>query len=88
LLLECVPTSLAKRVTEAVKVPVIGIGAGNVTDGQVLVMHDLLGITQGHRPKFVKDFMVEASDILGAFRAYDLAVKEGSFPSPEHSFGG
>ena len=87
LLLECVPTELARRVTESVKVPVIGIGAGNVTDGQVLVMHDLLGITKGHKPKFVKNFMPESDSILEAFQSYDRQVKDGTFPSPEHSFG-
>ena len=87
LLLECVPTELARRVTEAVSVPVIGIGAGNVTDGQVLVMHDLLGITKGHKPKFVKNFMAEASSILEAFECYDRQVKDGSFPGPDQSFG-
>jgi len=87
LLLECVPTELARRVTESVKVPVIGIGAGNVTDGQVLVMHDLLGITKGHKPKFVKSFMPESDSILEAFQSYDRQVKDGTFPSPEHSFG-
>lgn len=87
LLLECVPTALARRVTKSVNVPVVGIGAGNVTDGQVLVMHDLLGITKGHKPKFVKNFMAESSSILAAFETYDRQVKDGSFPAPEHSFG-
>lgn len=88
LLLECVPTSLAKAVTEAVSVPVIGIGAGNVTDGQVLVMHDLLGISSGHKPKFVKDFMADSDSIQEAFKRYNQDVKSGEFPGPEHSFGG
>lgn len=87
ILLECVPTDLAQKITEAVSAPVIGIGAGNVTDGQVLVMHDLLGITQGHRPKFVKNFMEGAENIQAAFKAYDEAVKTAAFPAPEHSFG-
>lgn len=87
LLLECVPTELARDISERASIPVIGIGAGNVTDGQVLVMHDLLGITAGHRPKFVKDFMAESASILEAFRHYDQSVKNGSFPGPEHSFG-
>lgn len=88
ILLECVPTSLAELITKNVSVPVIGIGAGNVTDGQVLVMHDLLGVTTGHKPKFVKNFMEEASSILGAFEAYDKAVKSGEFPSADYSFSG
>ena len=87
LLLECVPAPLAERITNSVSAPVIGIGAGNVTDGQVLVMHDMLGITSGHKPKFVKDFMTDATSIQDAFSAYDQAVKDGSFPAKEHSFG-
>jgi len=85
-LLECVPTGLAQKITEAVSVPVIGIGAGNVTDGQVLVMHDLLGISGGHKPKFVKNFMAESTSISDAFSRYDQAVKCGDFPSPDFSF--
>src|SRR5690606_42034125 len=81
LLLECVPSPLAKKITESVKVPVIGIGAGPDTDGQVLVMHDILGIGAGRRPKFVKNFLAESGSIQGAFKAYVDAVKTGSFPS-------
>jgi len=87
-LLECVPTSLAELITQKVKVPVIGIGAGNVTDGQVLVMHDLLGVSSGHKPKFVKNFMAQASSIQDAFAQYDQAVKSGDFPSADYSFSG
>lgn len=86
LLLECVPAALAEIITREVRVPVIGIGAGNVTDGQVLVMHDMLGITSGHRPKFVKNFMAGASSIQDAFQRYHQAVKSGEFPTAEHSF--
>ncbi len=86
LLLECVPTALGQRITESVDVPVIGIGAGPHTDGQVLVMHDLLGIGSGRRPKFVKDFMTETGSIQGAFKAYVAAVKSGAFPDSAHSF--
>jgi len=88
ILLECVPTSLAELITKKVKVPVIGIGAGNVTDGQVLVMHDLLGISGGHKPKFVKNFMADASSIQDAFTRYNEAVKNGDFPSEDYSFSG
>ncbi|MFT6122218.1 MAG: 3-methyl-2-oxobutanoate hydroxymethyltransferase [Oleiphilaceae bacterium] len=88
ILLECVPTSLAELITKKVKVPVIGIGAGNVTDGQVLVMHDLLGVSTGHKPKFVKNFMAEASSIQDAFVRYNDAVKNGNFPSEDYSFSG
>lgn len=86
LLLECVPSLLAQEVTEAVDIPVIGIGAGAATDGQVLVLHDMLGLNPGHTPKFVKNFMVGADSIQTALHNYVSAVKDGSFPAPEHSF--
>lgn len=86
LLLECVPTALAKRITDALNIPVIGIGAGPHTTGQVLVMHDLLGISP-IKPKFVKNFLPESENgIAGAIKAYADAVKDGSFPAPEHCF--
>ncbi|QKT02850.1 3-methyl-2-oxobutanoate hydroxymethyltransferase [Ectothiorhodospiraceae bacterium 2226] len=86
LVLECVPAALAAQVTQALEIPVIGIGAGAGCDGQVLVLYDMLGITPGKRPSFVHDFMSEAGDVPGAVRAYVQAVKEGRFPGPEHSF--
>jgi 3-methyl-2-oxobutanoate hydroxymethyltransferase len=89
LLLECVPIALGKEVTERLDVPVIGIGAGPNTDGQIMVMHDLLGITPPSIkvPKFVKNFMGEGDGtIAGAFKAYAEAVRDGSFPAPEHCF--
>lgn len=87
LLLECVPSALAKEITEAVKIPVIGIGAGAGTDGQVLVMHDMLGLSlSGRSPKFVKNFLEGQPDIQSAFAAYVKAVKDGTFPGPEHGF--
>ncbi|UZW75354.1 3-methyl-2-oxobutanoate hydroxymethyltransferase [Alkalimarinus sediminis] len=86
ILLECVPSELANKLTKSISAPVIGIGAGAGTDGQVLVMHDLLGITPGRRPKFVKDFMAESNSIEGAIKAYVEAVKTGQFPGSEHSF--
>ena len=64
----------------------IGIGAGPDTDAQVLVMHDMLGITPGRPPRFVKNFMAETGDIQTAFAAYATAVKDGSFPAAEHCF--
>lgn len=85
-LLECVPSELGKQITQALDVPVIGIGAGADTDAQVLVMHDMLGITQGRPPKFVKNFMAETDSIEAAFKAYATAVKDGSFPAAEHGF--
>lgn len=87
ILLECVPSELAAQITQAVRVPVIGIGAGPATDGQVLVLHDMLGLSlTGRVPKFVRNFMANQADIPGALRAYVSAVKDGSFPAPEHGF--
>ncbi|MGM3191875.1 3-methyl-2-oxobutanoate hydroxymethyltransferase [Dickeya dadantii subsp. dieffenbachiae] len=86
LVLECVPVSLAQRVTDALSIPVIGIGAGNVTDGQILVMHDALGVTGGHTPKFARNFMAEAADIRAAVRLYVQEVERGTFPDEKYSF--
>ena len=77
---------LAKRITEALAIPVIGIGAGNVTDGQILVMHDAFGITGGHIPKFAKNFLAETGDIRAAVRQYMAEVESGVYPGEEHSF--
>lgn len=84
-LLECVPASLAERITKAVKVPVIGIGAGNVTDGQILVMHDMFGISANYMPKFSKNFLAQTGDIRTAVTQYIEDVKSGDFPSPDHT---
>lgn len=87
LVLECVPTPLAAEITAAVPVPTIGIGAGPQCDGQVLVLHDFLGLDSGHRrPKFVKDFLAEGGSVAGAVRAYVEAVHDGTFPDAEHSY--
>lgn len=90
LVLECIPSSLGRRITEISPVPVIGIGAGPDTDGQILVLQDILNIspmvTVGHTPRFVKNFMNSASDIESAIRAYVHEVKSGAYPSAEHSF--
>ncbi len=86
LVLECVPVELAKRITEALAIPVIGIGAGNVTDGQILVMHDAFGITGGHIPKFAKISLAETGDIRAAVRQYMAEVESGVYPGEEHSF--
>lgn len=85
-LLECVPAALAKQVTAAVSVPVIGIGAGADCDAQVLVLYDMLGITPGKRPKFSHDFLAGQGSIAAAVRAYVDAVKTGHFPTPEQSY--
>lgn len=86
LLLECVPAALAREITSSVKVPVIGIGAGRDCDGQILVLYDMLGITRGRIPKFVKDFLPENKSVSDAIAAYLRAVKAGEFPGPEHEF--
>ncbi len=90
LLLECVPAQMGKENTEQFpEIPVIGIGAGHETDGQVLVVQDMLGLTFGRVAKFVRNFMKEQSGetaILDAFKAYHAAVKDGSFPAPEQTF--
>ncbi|PJG59983.1 3-methyl-2-oxobutanoate hydroxymethyltransferase [Aeromonas cavernicola] len=86
LVLECVPTALAERITKALRIPVIGIGAGPTTDGQILVMHDAFGITSGYVPKFTKNFLAETGDMRAAVRLYVQQVSEGSFPGPEHCF--
>lgn len=86
LLLECVPSDLARHITEQAGIPVIGIGAGPDTDAQVLVNYDMLGLTQGHVAKFVRNFMTETGDYREAIQAYVSAVKDGLFPGPEHSF--
>ncbi|MDN6682932.1 MAG: 3-methyl-2-oxobutanoate hydroxymethyltransferase, partial [Enterobacterales bacterium] len=86
LVLECVPAALAKTITEALRIPVIGIGAGKDTDGQILVMHDALGITGGHTPKFAKNFLAGQSDIRAAIRLYIEEVEQGLYPAAEHTF--
>lgn len=86
LVLECVPRDLAAEISRRLMIPVIGIGAGVDCDGQVLVVYDMLGITSGRRPRFVKDFMPEAGSVPAAVSAYVRAVKEKSFPAEEHSF--
>ncbi|GAA4649007.1 3-methyl-2-oxobutanoate hydroxymethyltransferase [Kistimonas scapharcae] len=86
LLLECVPTQLAREITMAVNIPVIGIGAGPDTDGQVLVIYDMLGMTAGRRPRFVKNFMTDSGSPQAAVAAFVSDVKENRFPGPEHGF--
>lgn len=86
LVLECVPATLGEEVSRALDIPVIGIGAGPGCDGQVLVLHDMLGLGFGKRPRFVKDFLAETSGIASAVRAYAAAVREGTFPADEHGF--
>jgi 3-methyl-2-oxobutanoate hydroxymethyltransferase len=87
LVLECVPTPVAAAITADLAIPTIGIGAGPRCDGQVLVLHDLLGLDGGHRrPKFVKDFLADGGSVAGAVAAYVAAVRDGSFPDAAHSY--
>lgn len=86
LVLEMVPATLAKQITAQLAVPTIGIGAGVDCDGQVLVMHDMLGAYPGKTPKFVRNFLEGATSVQEAFTRYVQAVKNGSFPAREHSF--
>ncbi|MET3118551.1 3-methyl-2-oxobutanoate hydroxymethyltransferase [Undibacterium sp. GrIS 1.8] len=86
LVLEAIPAALGKEVTELLAIPTIGIGAGPDCSGQVLVMHDLLGVFPGRKARFVKNFMDGQTTIDAAVTAYVNAVKDKSFPGPEHCF--
>ena len=86
ILLECIPADLGKAITEALHVPVIGIGAGPGTDGQILVLYDILDITTGRKPRFVQNFMQGAADNREALKRFVEAVRSGAYPAPEHCF--
>lgn len=86
IVVECVPRALTPRLSAAANVPLIGIGAGPECAGQVLVLYDALGITSGKPARFVKNFMAGTASIEEALAAYVAAVREGSFPAPEHCF--
>jgi 3-methyl-2-oxobutanoate hydroxymethyltransferase len=86
LVLECVPASLAAKITAQLTIPVIGIGAGKDCDGQVLVLYDMLGLTPGKRPRFSQDFLAETGTIQAAISQYVAAVKSGEFPNMEQQF--
>jgi len=86
IVLECVPDDLAAEITASLSIPTIGIGAGAGTDGQVLVMQDLLGLSSDFKPKFVRKYLDGRSVLLDAFNAYASDVKNGSFPAPEESY--
>ena len=86
LVLELVPEDLAKEVSEALQIPTIGIGAGNVTDGQVLVLHDLLGFNDDFKPKFLKTYANVGQVVKSALQTYSSEVKEGIYPAEEHTF--
>ncbi|MDI6773943.1 MAG: 3-methyl-2-oxobutanoate hydroxymethyltransferase [Verrucomicrobiota bacterium] len=86
LVIECVPAALGGRITRAVKIPTIGIGAGPKCDGQILVVHDLLGLYSGVSPRFVKRYAALGSTMKKAFETYRREVQEGAFPAAEHSY--
>ncbi|UAJ66221.1 3-methyl-2-oxobutanoate hydroxymethyltransferase [Candidatus Schneideria nysicola] len=87
LVLECVPIELAKNITQSLKIPVIGIGSGSYTDGQILVMQDILGITDKHAPSFAKNFLLQqGGSIAMAIQLYIKEVETGLFPSIQYSF--
>jgi 3-methyl-2-oxobutanoate hydroxymethyltransferase len=86
--LEAIPSSLGERITEELDIPTIGIGAGPDCSGQVLVLQDMLGISPGKPPKFVKNFMDGHQSVEAAIKAYVREVKSGKFPGPEHGFAG
>ncbi len=88
IVLEAIPSSLGKLITESLSIPTIGIGAGSDCSGQVLVLQDMLGISPGKPPKFVKNFLDGHSSIEAAVKAYVREVKSGKFPGPEHGFAG
>jgi 3-methyl-2-oxobutanoate hydroxymethyltransferase len=85
-LMEAMPTAAARRVVQALTVPTIGIGAGPDVSGQVLVNYDMLGIYPGRKARFVRDFMAGAPSVQASIEAYVKAVKDKSFPAPEHCF--
>jgi 3-methyl-2-oxobutanoate hydroxymethyltransferase len=85
-LLECIPAALGAEITRELHVPVIGIGAGPDTDGQILVLYDVLDITPGRKPRFVKNYMAGHDSPLEAVRSYVAAVKSRDYPAPEHCF--
>lgn len=84
--LECIPTPLAKKVTDALEIPTIGIGAGPHVSGQVLVLQDMLGLNPGFKPKFLRTFMAGAEAIQNAVREFDTQVKTQKFPNTEESY--
>jgi 3-methyl-2-oxobutanoate hydroxymethyltransferase len=86
ILLECIPSELGSRITQELQVPVIGIGAGPGTNGQILVLYDVLDITTGRKPRFVMNCMDGTGSNLEGLKRYVRAVKDGSYPAPEHCF--
>jgi 3-methyl-2-oxobutanoate hydroxymethyltransferase len=87
IVLEAVPAPVATRISQVLRIPTIGIGAGPGCDGQVLVWHDLLGLTEGRAPRFVKRYAHLADDVRAALQAYAADVRSGAFPAEEHTYG-
>ena len=85
--LELLPAPLASQITKSLTIPTIGIGAGPACDGQVLVLHDMLGLNEHFSAKFVKKYAALAEDVREAVRLFSAEVREGRYPGPEHSFG-
>jgi 3-methyl-2-oxobutanoate hydroxymethyltransferase len=86
MVLECIPRELAKKITKSVAIPTIGIGAGADCDGQVLVLHDLLGITSGYMPRFVKAYANLKTEVTQAVTQYRDEVRDGTFPDLNHGY--
>jgi 3-methyl-2-oxobutanoate hydroxymethyltransferase len=86
IVLECIPSELARGITESLRIPTIGIGAGAACDGQILVLQDLLGMNPDFHPKFARHFLEGAEEVLGALASYDDAVKSGTFPAPREIY--
>ncbi len=86
IVLECIPSELAREITESLHIPTIGIGAGAECDGQILVLQDLLGMNPDFHPKFARHFLEGADDVMGALASFDSAVKAGTFPAPQESY--
>ncbi len=86
LVLECIPSGLGKAISQAISIPTIGIGAGKDTDGQILVMHDALGISCSYMPKFSRNFLKDTGDIKKAVELYISEVSKGNFPGDDHIF--
>jgi len=86
IVLECIPSAIAARITELVKIPTIGIGAGPACDGQVLVLHDVLGLSTDYAPKFVKAYADMKTTVVDAVRQFRDEVRDGAFPGPEHVY--
>lgn len=86
IVLECIPSDLATEITNSLHVPTIGIGAGAGCDGQILVLHDLLGLNPDFHPKFARHFLAGTEGVVGAIAGFDQAVKAGTFPAPQESY--